>query len=77
MVIDMKKYKLVKCPKCRNYFITSAKRQVKCIYCGRSFQLYTVRGKPRVIKDSNSVDELMIILERLKPLKIYSFPQEY
>jgi len=67
----MKKYKLVRCPRCYNYFITSAKRQVRCIYCGKTFQLYPARGKPRVIKESMFADELVGILERLRSLKIF------
>ncbi|EEZ93224.1 MAG: hypothetical protein BJBARM4_0151 [Candidatus Parvarchaeum acidiphilum ARMAN-4] len=30
-------YRIVKCPKCGKYRKTSALKEVKCFYCGRTF----------------------------------------
>lgn len=35
----MVSYKVVRCPNCRNRFITTSYSRVRCMYCGRSFKV--------------------------------------
>lgn len=47
------KYKLVRCPKCSQLFITSTIKRVKCRYCNRSFEVMK-----HLVASSDKLDEL-------------------
>ena len=46
----MKRYSVVCCPYCSGIFITSARKRVRCIYCGRSFRVRdrTIYSTPKI-----------------------------
>lgn len=40
----------VKCPKCGWEQNTSSVRRIKCFKCNRSFEVYPLEGKSRIVK---------------------------
>ncbi len=62
----MVKYKIIQCPRCKNFFITTSSKNVTCRYCGKWISIKKAYREGYIMYTSDSWIEIQIRLQKLE-----------
>ena len=61
----MKKYKVIRCPKCHNIFLTQAYKTAVCPYCGKHITMSKAYEQGNILKESYSWDDIHTFMQNI------------